>query len=143
MTARTNTAELDQLQARAAARVVAALNERTAALPHDITERLRVGRDRASARARQRRLASASAVVGSSGGTAALAAPAGWGWKLASLMPLLLLVVGLLAIEQLNLAEQVQAAAEIDAQLLADDLPPQAYADPGFAEFLKSPGRTE
>jgi hypothetical protein len=30
------------------------------------------------------------------------------------------------------------AAAEIDAQLLSDTLPPAAYSDPGFAEFLKN-----
>ena len=29
--------------------------------------------------------------------------------------------------------------AEIDAALLADDLPPKAYSDAGFAEFLKTP----
>ena len=28
--------------------------------------------------------------------------------------------------------------AEVDAALLTDDLPPAAYADPGFLQFLKS-----
>jgi hypothetical protein len=28
----------------------------------------------------------------------------------------------------------------VDAALLTDDLPPSAYADPGFAQFLKSGG---
>jgi Protein of unknown function (DUF3619) len=32
----------------------------------------------------------------------------------------------------------VLAAAEIDAQLLSDSLPPTAYSDPGFAEYLRS-----
>jgi Protein of unknown function (DUF3619) len=32
---------------------------------------------------------------------------------------------------------QIEAAAEVDAAILADDLPPEAYRDPGFAEFLK------
>lgn len=142
MTARRHDAELDQLQARAAARVVAALNARSAELPHDIVERLRAGRERAAARARQRRLASADAplLVGR-GGAASLAGPAGWWWKAASALPLLVLVLGLLMIERLNLDEQVHAAAEIDALLLADDLPPQAYADPGFGEFLKLPSQ--
>jgi hypothetical protein len=27
--------------------------------------------------------------------------------------------------------------AEIDAAILTDDLPPAAYTDPGFAQFLK------
>jgi hypothetical protein len=28
--------------------------------------------------------------------------------------------------------------AEVDAALLADDLPPAAYSDPGFVQFLKT-----
>ena len=35
--------------------------------------------------------------------------------------------------------EQIAAAAEIDADLLTDSVPPAAYNDPGFLEFLKSP----
>ena len=30
--------------------------------------------------------------------------------------------------------------AEVDAAILTDDLPPSAYTDPGFAQFLKSGG---
>jgi hypothetical protein len=30
------------------------------------------------------------------------------------------------------------AAADLDGSLLADTLPPAAYADPGFAEFVRS-----
>jgi hypothetical protein len=29
--------------------------------------------------------------------------------------------------------------AEVDSALLIDDLPPAAYADPGFLQFLKNP----
>jgi hypothetical protein len=32
--------------------------------------------------------------------------------------------------------EQIRTAAEIDAALLGDALPPAAYTDPGFAEYL-------
>ncbi len=28
--------------------------------------------------------------------------------------------------------------AEVDAALLTDDLPPSAYADPGFLQYLKT-----
>ncbi|MBC7727039.1 MAG: DUF3619 family protein, partial [Microbacteriaceae bacterium] len=31
--------------------------------------------------------------------------------------------------------------AEVDAAILTDDLPPSAYADPGFAQFLRSGGQ--
>ena len=34
---------------------------------------------------------------------------------------------------------QISVAAEVDAALLADDLPPKAYSDAGFVEFLKTP----
>jgi Protein of unknown function (DUF3619) len=33
---------------------------------------------------------------------------------------------------------QVQAAADVDMALLSDDLPPAAYTDPGFEEFLRT-----
>jgi hypothetical protein len=42
-------------------------------------------------------------------------------------------------IQRLHNDSQISAAAEIDASLLADDLPPSAYSDPGFVEFLKAP----
>lgn len=62
-----------------------------------------------------------------------------WWARLASWLPALALTLGLIAIDQLNLAKRIEAAAEVDAALLADDLPPAAYVDPGFAEFLKQP----
>ncbi len=130
------------LELRFAARVAAGLNAQAAAVPHDIAERLRFGREQALAKAREaRRLAAAGApaVVGAARGTAVLGAPAPWWQRAASVLPLLLLVVGLFFIRERMAQEQVQAAAEVDAVLLADDLPPSAYSDPGFAEFLKTP----
>ena len=35
---------------------------------------------------------------------------------------------------------QTSEVAEVDAAILTDDLPPAAYADPGFTQFLKSGG---
>jgi hypothetical protein len=55
------------------------------------------------------------------------------------LLPALALTLGLIAIDQLNLTQRIEAAAEVDAALLADDLPPAAFVDPGFVEFLKQP----
>ncbi|MFN5701099.1 MAG: DUF3619 family protein, partial [Betaproteobacteria bacterium] len=57
--------------------------------------------------------------------------------KLVSALPLLILTLGFLAIQDTLAEHQIQAAAEVDAALLTDDLPPQAYSDPGFAEFLR------
>jgi hypothetical protein len=42
-------------------------------------------------------------------------------------------------IQQRYTEEQISAAAEVDAALLVDELPPQAYSDPGFVEFLRTP----
>ena len=44
---------------------------------------------------------------------------------------------GAVLIQQQNDSEQTRLAADIDAALLADDLPPAAYTDAGFAEFLR------
>ena len=58
---------------------------------------------------------------------------------LLSLLPLLALIAGLVLIQSEHVRRQVAAVAEVDADLLLDDLPPSAYSDPGFVEFLKHP----
>jgi Protein of unknown function (DUF3619) len=127
----------EALEVRFARRVTAALDEQE--LGHDVGQRLRVARELAVSRARHARAASvASSVVRTGGGSASLAGPPWW-LRLASLAPLLVLAAGLVLIERLNDHEQIYAAAEIDAVLLADELPPSAYSDPGFGEFLKLP----
>jgi uncharacterized protein YbjT (DUF2867 family) len=132
-----NDAHAEALEVRFARRIIAALDEKE--LGHDVGQRLRVAREQAVSRVRHARAASAtSVVVQTGGGSAALAGPPWW-LRLASLAPLLVLAAGLVLIERLNSHEQIYAAAEIDAVLLADELPPSAYSDPGFGEFLKLP----
>ncbi|MFY9513498.1 MAG: DUF3619 family protein, partial [Rubrivivax sp.] len=48
--------DIDALQARVASRLVAALSEQASALPHDLSERLRVAREQAVARGREQRV---------------------------------------------------------------------------------------
>jgi hypothetical protein len=48
------------------------------------------------------------------------------------------LVAGLLVISVVQDDDRASELADVDSALLADDLPPAAYADPGFAQFLKS-----
>ena len=122
------------LEARYGLRVAARLSEQADGLSHDLTERLRFARERALQRARQSR--AAPAVVGNGRGTLSLGAGAWW-WRLASLAPVVALVGGLVLIQQQSEAEQAQLVADIDAALLSDDLPPAAYTDAGFAEFLR------
>lgn len=136
-------AALETQQAQLGMRVAARLNEGASALPHDISERLRVSREQALSRTRQLRLqpAAADSAVGiTKGGAAVLGhGPRRWWLGIASSAPLAVLVAGLVTIQLWTEREQVLAAAEIDAVLLADDLPPNAYTDPGFREFLKAP----
>lgn len=137
-------AELDALEARLAFRLTAGLTERTAHLSPDVTERLRFAREQALARARvARSAATATPEVALGSGTALSLGGgegrSGWWVQVAVVIPLIALVGGLVLIQQLHDRNQIAAAAEIDASLLADDLPPSAYSDPGFVEFLKEP----
>lgn len=112
-------------------------------LPHDISERLRFARERATAVHRQVHGAAArpqtAAVVVSSGREAVAGMPSLW-WRLVSVLPLAILGAGLVLIQQHHEHEQISVAAEIDSALLADELPPAAYSDPGFSEFLREGG---
>lgn len=136
----------DRLMARFGRRVAAALSEQQARQPrHDIDERLRFAREQALARSREaRRLNVAPALAVSGAGAAALVAGSGsddgapWWLRLSSLLPLAVLLAGLLLIDHHYTRSQIEAAAEVDAALLSDDLPPEAYSDPGFVEYLKS-----
>jgi hypothetical protein len=125
----------EALQARFALRIAAALTEQTAELDLDITERLRFARENALARARHAASGAAS--------QPASATSSRWNsgrWlKLASVLPAIAVIAGLLLIQRWQDSTQISTAAEVDAALLSDDLPPTAYSDAGFVEFLKSP----
>ena len=131
----------DGLEARFGVRVASMLSERAQSTAPDISERLRFAREQALVRAQAARhqvqTASAPVVVGR-GRSAVLANPLGWWFKLGSAAPLALLVLGLAGIAHVHDKAQIAAVAEVDAALLSDDLPPAAYTDPGFAEYLKT-----
>lgn len=133
-------AALDALEARVAYRVAGRLSERANALDGDVAERLRFAREKALERAQAARGASTQVVVASGpSGAGVLGSSGGWWVKFGSVLPLIALAAGLLLIQHLHTEAQISAAAEIDAELLADDLPPAAYSDAGFVEFLKTP----
>ncbi len=135
-------ADESAIESRLAVRLAGSLSARAEFLPHDVTERLRFARERALTHARQASQAapaSTTTVVVSGQATLALGSFVPWWQRAAAVLPLVLLVAGFLLIERWTVREQVLAAAEIDAQLLSDDLPPDAYNDPGFAEFLRTP----
>lgn len=149
-------AELDARVARFGQQVAAGLTERSAALPHDVSERLRFARERALAHAVQARAAATAAEQTTSmvsagmvrvGSTLAMTGSplagmggnkrGGWWSMLVSALPLLLLAAGLLLMQLGQENQQIAAAAEVDTALLSDSLPPAAFTDPGFSEFLR------
>ena len=118
--------------------VARALSTNLEQLPYEVQERLRAGRMRAIAARRVSPVLVTRPQVQQMGdGTLTMGAP--WkGWTpLASLFPMVLLVVGLLTINMVLDEYRANEIAEVDAALLTDDLPPMAYTDPGFVHFLK------
>jgi hypothetical protein len=101
-----------------------------------IAERLRAARERALASqrtAREPALASvragAASLVGGFGGVG--------GFSLRVLLPTALLVAGLVSIYSWQQEQRAADVEELDAQLLTDDLPIDAYLDKGFEAWLK------
>ena len=107
------------------------LNNDAARLPAATEERLRAARERALAQQHQTvgRLATAGVPVS-----------AGFGW-LGQLAPLLVLVGGLVAINYWHQAQQTLEIADVDTQMLVDELPPNAYLDKGFGAWLTRQGQ--
>ncbi|WP_027994934.1 DUF3619 family protein [Simplicispira psychrophila] len=127
---------------RFARRITARLTEGTGTLPYDISERLRATRVQAVAKRKRTLLVPHTApVVAQSGSSAALgwwgSEGGNWWRALLSAVPVLALVAGLVVINLSQDEHGTTEVAEVDAALLTDDLPPAAYADPGFAQFLK------
>ena len=131
----------DTLQDRYGLKTASYLSAGTTNLPYDIAERLRAARAQAVS---MRKLAHTQAVTASAvqGAGSVLS----WGsdegfslWnRIGSVLPLIALVAGLLTINSLRTDSFVQELAEVDSALLTDDLPPNAFSDPGFVQFLKA-----
>lgn len=129
----------EALEGQFAERLTAHLSRSAEALPHEITERLRFSRERALASRRSVVVqVQAAPVVVHAGRAAALGGPPSLWLRLASTLPLAVLVAGLVFIQHYHDLQQIAVAAEIDSALLADTVPPEAYTDPGFSEFLRS-----
>ena len=134
----------DSLQNRFGLRVAARLSAGTEGLPHDVGERLRVAREQAVARRKQPAavLRQRAAIAASrNGNTATLSfgddGLGFWG-RLTSAALVLVMAAGLIAINVIQDDDRTMEVADLDAALLTDDLPPEAYADPGFLQYLKT-----
>jgi hypothetical protein len=101
-------------------------------LDSSTASRLRAAREQALARQRPEpapALAWADNLVGGFGG---------WtGISLRVIAPLAVLVIGLASIYSWEQNQRVREVEEIDALLLTDDLPIDAYLDRGFQNWLK------
>jgi hypothetical protein len=120
--------------------IAARLTEGADSMPRDISERLKAARAQAVARRKILSVQVASE-VSISGGQAALQlgdTEGGWLNRLGSILPLLALIVGLIFIAVLQEDLRAREVADVDAELLTDDLPPAAYTDPGFTQYLRA-----
>ncbi len=126
-------------QDRFGLRVAARLSDAADELSYEMSERLRAARARALS---QRKVSVRTASSVTRSGAAAVLTFDGdhlsWWERVATVAPLLALVLGLVVINVIQNDKRANEIAEIDAALLTDDLPPAAYADPGFTQFLKS-----
>jgi hypothetical protein len=67
--------------------------------------------------------------------------PFSWLARIGATIPVIVLVVGLIGIYEAEEAQRITDIAELDAAVLADELPLSAYTDDGFNAFLAQ--RTE
>lgn len=134
------TLALELAQERFALKVASHLSDSIDALPHNIAERLRVSRQQAVAKGKVSSLRTATSHSNSGGAAAMTLGGESFSlWNaIASTLPLIALVVGLVVINNIQNDNRAREVAEVDAALLTDDLPPSAYTDPGFLQFIKS-----
>ena len=127
-----------------------ALDESAGRLPFRVAHRLERARglaltrlSQADAAARRtvevREVMAATATAG--GGSAASPNGEGtsWWWRFAAtVLPLLIVVAGLMAISVWVDTDMAEDTADVDMAVLTDDVPISAYADRGFGVFLKN-----
>ncbi|QDL54851.1 DUF3619 family protein [Rhodoferax aquaticus] len=119
-------------------RIVQRLSEAENDLPRDVSERLKAAR--ALALSKRKVVPIEIHATGLAGNTLILGGPfSSTRWNVfGSLVPLVALVIGLLAIGPLQDQYRAVEVAEVDTELLTDELPPAAFTDPGFLEYLRS-----
>ncbi|MDR3004913.1 MAG: DUF3619 family protein [Acidovorax sp.] len=141
---------VDQFGRKIAARLTAG----EADLPYVVTERLRASREQAlSVRKRdalqiERSLQEAALhaiQLGADGSATLGSAPSGMGWGVPqwlrtalTALPIAAMVAGIAFIGVQQDSSTTTAVAELDTELLTAPLPPDAYTDAGFIQYLQS-----
>ena len=124
-------------------RIASHLSHGSQQLTQDITERLRASRTRAIASRQDKTFEWANADVLLLESNGSLKSPFsskahGFYSLIVSLIPLICLAAGLMLLYEFHNDQTAMELAEIDFALLVDDLPPHAYTDPAFVDFLKN-----
>ncbi|MDE1951964.1 MAG: DUF3619 family protein [Betaproteobacteria bacterium] len=131
---------LTAAEARFGYQVAARLTEGNEQLPADIAERLKGIRHMVVDRRRLQRVHHAQVTASTRDGTATLGGPgesSSWRLRLGLLLAVPTLLFGLYALQHFQQERFVRKIADIDTALLLDNLPPQAYVDPGFTSYLR------
>lgn len=119
-----------------------ALNENAENLPAATLEKLAGSRKLALARKKKdsalRMFASETMLAGRAG--AFFGERFGWLARMGIAIPLLAVVLGVIGIHEIEEQQRINEIAQIDADVLSDDLPLSAYVDHGFNAFLADPG---
>lgn len=119
-----------------------ALNENLDSLPPTTTNRLALARQNAVARKKKSTAPAFEPIFIPQLATMGSSRKSGlsmWG-RMGIILPLLVLAAGLMGIYQYESQQRINETADIDALVLADELPISAYLDHGFNAFLTKPG---
>lgn len=111
-----------------------ALNEHLDHLPPATADRLAAARKAAIAR---KKPDGASLAVGQLAGHVGSFFSFSFLGRMSVLVPLMALVVGLAGIYQYEERQRIAEVAELDAEVLSDELPLVAYLDEGFNAYLE------
>ena len=115
-----------------------ALNESAENIPESTLNRLGNARKIALSRKKQESSIAVFAPKGILAGNSGFSfqGPTSWFGKLGVALPMLVLIVGLFGIYEYEQKQRINDLAEIDAAVLVDELPPDAYLDTGFTAYL-------
>lgn len=123
-------------------RVRHALNENLDQLPAATTTRLAAARTLALSRKKPdgARRAFVPRPVIAGGGDGFFIRPLSWLGRMSVALPAVIVVVSLIGMYQAEKRQHIVELAEIDAMVLSDELPLNAYLDHGFNAYLAQQG---